>query len=312
MDSALIAVNRSYGKNRNDILKLIAIITMLIDHIGYIFFPKYSIFRTIGRIAFPIFAYLIAVGYKHTSSLSKYSLRLFCFALLSYLPFVYFNTDVEPNFISFNVMFLLLMGLWGIKIWDVSISSLRYYKKYGQSSYLLIGVITMLFFWFYMALPQILTFYFMKIKLPMNSATVDLHLSYGSYGLLLIMIFYWFENKPIVGIFSFIIMTFVTSYVSATYYLFDVAVIVSGSERLFVIYQNMLTKSGFILDNLIHNMGLSSLEYLFFQGRAIAGVILIYLLKDLPFNFKMPKYFAYVFYPLHITIILVIYIYLVK
>lgn len=51
---------------RNDTLKLFAMLTMLIDHIGYMFFPKYRIFRTIGGLAFPIFAYQLSVGYMKT------------------------------------------------------------------------------------------------------------------------------------------------------------------------------------------------------------------------------------------------------
>ena len=43
-------------------LKLIALITMTIDHIGYILLPQYRILRIIGRLAFPIYAYMIAVG----------------------------------------------------------------------------------------------------------------------------------------------------------------------------------------------------------------------------------------------------------
>lgn len=49
-------------------LKLIGIITMLIDHIGCILFPKVLLFRVIGRIAFPIFTYTTYLGYKHTKN----------------------------------------------------------------------------------------------------------------------------------------------------------------------------------------------------------------------------------------------------
>ena len=47
-------------------LKLIALITMTIDHIGFMLLPQVKILRAIGRIAFPIFAYMIAEGCQYT------------------------------------------------------------------------------------------------------------------------------------------------------------------------------------------------------------------------------------------------------
>ncbi len=47
-------------------LKIIACIAMTIDHIGYLLFPNIIVFRIIGRLAFPILAYLIAEGCKYT------------------------------------------------------------------------------------------------------------------------------------------------------------------------------------------------------------------------------------------------------
>ena len=90
---------------RNDILKLIALLTMLIDHIGCIFFPHISAFRIIGRISFPIFAYLLTIGYVHTQNLSKYALRLLLFGILSQIPY----GILFPG--SSNIFFTLLWGL---------------------------------------------------------------------------------------------------------------------------------------------------------------------------------------------------------
>ena len=56
-------------------LKLLALITMTIDHIGMILFPHIPLFRIIGRLSMPIFAYMIAEGCRHTRNRKKYLLR---------------------------------------------------------------------------------------------------------------------------------------------------------------------------------------------------------------------------------------------
>ena len=57
-----------FGIFSNNVLKIIACITMLLDHMGFILFPEYPIFRIIGRIAFPIFAFLLAEGCYYTKN----------------------------------------------------------------------------------------------------------------------------------------------------------------------------------------------------------------------------------------------------
>lgn len=66
-----------------DCLKIIACITMLVDHIGAILFPKIIILRIIGRIAFPIYCFLLTEGYYHTKNKRKYFLRLIIGAIIS-------------------------------------------------------------------------------------------------------------------------------------------------------------------------------------------------------------------------------------
>lgn len=68
-------------------LKLLAIAAMTVDHIGYLFYPGVSWMRMVGRLTFPIMAFLIAEGYRHTHDLRRYETRLFVFALISMLPF---------------------------------------------------------------------------------------------------------------------------------------------------------------------------------------------------------------------------------
>lgn len=62
----------------NFYLKIIAIILMLIDHIGMILYDKeeFLYLRIIGRASFPIFAFLVSEGYKYTTNINKYFVRL--------------------------------------------------------------------------------------------------------------------------------------------------------------------------------------------------------------------------------------------
>lgn len=68
-------------------LKLTACVSMLIDHIGAALLPQYILLRYIGRIAFPIYCFLLAEGVHYTKDPKKYGLRLGVGALLSELPF---------------------------------------------------------------------------------------------------------------------------------------------------------------------------------------------------------------------------------
>lgn len=58
-------------------LKLFALVFMTIDHVGYLLLDNYIPFRIIGRLAFPIFAYMIAEGCKHTKNRARYLLTVF-------------------------------------------------------------------------------------------------------------------------------------------------------------------------------------------------------------------------------------------
>ena len=122
-------------------LKIIAIVTMLIDHIGAsvlgrllqthginelnvadisaltqwmsdnsVLFWSYTIMRMIGRVAFPIFCFLLIQGFLHTHDVKKYAARLFAFALISELPFdLAFKGKIDFSYQ--NVFFTLFIGL---------------------------------------------------------------------------------------------------------------------------------------------------------------------------------------------------------
>lgn len=92
-------------------LKWIAIITMCMDHVGAVFFPHILAFRIIGRLAFPLFAFLLVEGFLHTSNENKYLMRLGIFALLSEIPFDLVFQGRAISFEHQNVFFTLFLSL---------------------------------------------------------------------------------------------------------------------------------------------------------------------------------------------------------
>lgn len=90
-------------------LKIIACVSMLIDHIGYSFFPYTLWLRYIGRLAFPIYCFLLAEGAHYTKNPGRYALRLGIGAVLAELPFdlLFFGTLTLAHQ---SVMITLLLG----------------------------------------------------------------------------------------------------------------------------------------------------------------------------------------------------------
>lgn len=154
------------------VLKIIAIITMFIDHLGYAIFGKFSYFNYIGRLSFPIFAFQISEGYIHTKNLKKYFLRLFLFALVSQIPYMLFHSIISNGF-YLNIFFTLLIGLLSIYIYD-------------KCKYKFLGIILSIF-----------------LALIAQYS----HCDYGAYGVAIILIFYMFKNNIITSNIFFILAT---------------------------------------------------------------------------------------------------------
>lgn len=153
-------------------LKIIACISMFIDHVGYVIFNgQLSWCNCIGRLAFPIFAFQISEGYTHTRNVKKYLLRLLLFAFVSQIPFMLFHSIINDSF-GLNVIFTLLFGLVSIIVYD----------KYNK----VLGIVVAIF---------------------LASIAQLLNCDYGLYGVAITFLFYVFGKNKITLSVSFIIST---------------------------------------------------------------------------------------------------------
>lgn len=107
-----------FGGLTSNMLRTLAIIFMLSDHIWATAMSFGNWMTYIGRMAFPIFAFQIAEGFVHTSNVKKYCLRLLSFAVISELPFNLFYSSRWFNPYHQNVLFTLLLGLLAIIVID--------------------------------------------------------------------------------------------------------------------------------------------------------------------------------------------------
>ncbi len=207
-----------YRKINGNTLKIIACLTMLIDHIGAaIIFPVYDagvqygtiefetvkliydIMRFIGRTSFPIFCFLLVEGFNHTSNRLRYALSLFSFAIISEFPYdLAFNADNNafvmnifesykynkvPFSSSCNVMFTLLLGL--LSIWAIDILH-RNFELKAESVYL--------------------RTFFLLTQIISGAVFILLanyiHCDYKGYGIALIIIFYYLKRFEPLDIFA--------------------------------------------------------------------------------------------------------------
>ncbi|MDD4080277.1 MAG: TraX family protein [Eubacteriales bacterium] len=104
---SLAAPNTDHG-----LIQVAAIVTMIIDHVGAVFFPRLTFLRVIGRIAFPLFCWGIAVGAARTRNFTRYALRLLALGIIAQ-PFYMLALNHTWN--QLNVLATLLLGLLAIR-----------------------------------------------------------------------------------------------------------------------------------------------------------------------------------------------------
>lgn len=99
-------------------MKIIAVISMVVDHCAYYLMDSntmaYEVMRCFGRIAFPVFAFLVAEGFAHTRNRMRYFLSLLLFAAVSEVPWYLLNGADGTH----NVMFTLALGVTALAAFE--------------------------------------------------------------------------------------------------------------------------------------------------------------------------------------------------
>lgn len=168
------------------VLKIIAMVTMFCDHFGDAFIGHFSFLNLIGRIAFPIFAFQISEGFKHTKNVKKYFGRLLIFAVISQIPFYLFSKKFGLATDGLNIFFTLLLGLSCISIYN-------YFSKFENKelSFRLFGI-------------ELKNYFGLALVLAIACIGEVLNVDYGFWGVIVIFSFYLFKDNKLGVIMSFI------------------------------------------------------------------------------------------------------------
>lgn len=167
-------VLRKWGVLSGNQLKIIALVAMTCDHVGKELLPKYEILQIVGRLAFPIFAYMIAEGCRYTRNRRKHLLQVALVALLCQI--VYFAAE-GSLFQCILVTFSLSIGM---------IYVIDYAKKKRTAAAWLGAAVLCGAVWFF------------SIILPIVLKRTDFAVDYGIWGILLPVVVYFVpENMKI-------------------------------------------------------------------------------------------------------------------
>lgn len=275
--------------HRNDTLKIIALVTMLIDHIGAIFFPDQMLWRTIGRIAFPIFSWQLVEGFVHTSSRVRYALRLFLFACVSQAPYMFLNPDITMNPLHINIMFQLLSGVLLLAAVEMAISSCRKIKE-KPALHLILS-----FFWILAASILILA--------PdlLNAWKPEFRFSYGTYGQLMFLMFFVFRNAPAGLTLGYITLSLFHAVEQSV--LWGVENSGTGPAGIIAWFKFWSDPKEISTAFLWSLQSLPTLGGVFFQARSMMTLPLIWIFENRPGKLKLNRWIAYWFYPVHIAIL---------
>ena len=160
-------------------LKLIAIAAMLIDHLGARVFPEYEVMRIIGRLAFPLFAYCVAVGCVYTRNIGMYALRMGVLAVL-----------VQPLYVTAMGHQAMMAFDWAHYFDRLDLIVKHYYLVRPNILFsLFLGILLL---WSIRDKKYIATGLILALIWYMQGS-----LDYGLKGIILILLFYVFCDRPL-------------------------------------------------------------------------------------------------------------------
>lgn len=243
-------------------LHILAMIFMASDHLWNIFFPNQLWLYVTGRLAFPIFAFMIVEGFFKTKNRKKYLICIFIFAIISEIPFNLFSSlamrKVTMLFYPYNnVLWTFLIALCGLSL----LEKIEKSKKLNKIIKF-VGKITISFITIMIA----------------NFIKTD----YLGYGVITVLIFYFFRERNYRNIFFQSLLIIILN-----------AFIMPGYEFPFYFFGNEV--------------------FIKVQIFAIFSLAIIWLYNgEQGIHNKFIKYSFYFFYPLHLLLIVAIYVYYVR
>ena len=173
-------------------LKLIAMISMVFDHVGDNFFPDQTWMRIIGRIAMPIFAFCISEGFSHTHDKIRYLTRMGIFACISEIPFDLVTTGKILEFSDHqNIMLTFFWAILGLILYErITKGRKKGSMVLGIAVLLIFGVCSIILKLDYnmLAVGLIDIYYLLRNKAPIwnNAAAIAYHVVMRNMGI------YWF------------------------------------------------------------------------------------------------------------------------
>ena len=194
-----------------NVLKIIGLISMVIDHVGYMFFENCMWLRIIGRLSFPIFAFMIAEGCKYTSNKLKYFLSVFVVALVCQVGVFVF--DGSTKIYSLMSLAISIPIIYLLQLFKKSLFN-KDKSKYVYGILFILSIVTLYFlnkiieidYGFFGTILVVLTSLFKREKGKEDNLYLDLILM--GIGLILLAKFtfvdqyYALLSLPILGLYS--------------------------------------------------------------------------------------------------------------
>ena len=283
------------------VLKIIAIVSMTFDHIGYlinIFYSQYSgdtasyvseVFRTIGRLALPLFCLLIVEGVMHTRSIKKYILRLSSMALIILIAQIIMEFGFHYSLYQGNIFIDLTLGalmIYALKQKNSWIKALALLP-------LIYGVISFVLFGYEYSTNNKIMVWWLPYFLRSQYFFLSFLFMLGFYFSYIIINFYYNSRQKEIGI--------DLEYIKTTnQYRFAV-------NATMVLFLAMITFGVYLLCAYIIPM-----EYVFFDNACqsfalIAGAFILLYNGKRGYNAKWFEYGCYLYYPLHLVVLYAIF-----